>query len=75
MWTLTSSINIEHEIFKELRQEKKWINIFVDSLICLILKLNVHERMLGKGRLQASNKEISGMNPEIFLTVYGLVEC
>ena len=31
--------------------------------------------MLGKGRLQAPNKEISGMNPEIFLTVYGLVEC
>ena len=31
--------------------------------------------MLGKGRLQASNKEISGITPEIFLTVYGLVEC
>ena len=48
---------------------------FCRFFICLILKLNVHERMLGKGRLQASNKEISGMNPEMFLTVYGLVEC
>ena len=49
MCALMSSIHILGEIFIELKQEKNKSNIFVASLIFLISKLNVHERMLGNG--------------------------